>query len=60
MATIFPFYSRLLINETILFRRLSRIITQVFYFPEYTENSEKAHLFCRRFNQTGIIKQQIV
>ena len=45
MPTIIPFYSRLFINKTIPFRRLSPIITQVFYFLEYTGNSEKARLF---------------
>ena len=60
MPTIFPFHSRLFINKAILFRRLSPISTQVFYFPEYIGESEKARLFCRTFNQTGIIKRQIV
>ena len=60
MPTIFPFHSRLFINKTILFRRLSPIITRVFYFLEYFGDSEKTRLFCRSFNQTGIIKRQIV
>ena len=60
MPTIFPFHSRLFINKTILFRRLSSIITQVFYFPEYIGDLEKARLFCWSFNQTETIKQQIV
>ena len=60
MPTIFPFHSRLFINKAILSRRLSPIITQVFYFPEYIGDPEKARLFCRSLNQTRIIKQQIV
>ena len=60
MPTIFPFHSRLFINKKILLRRLSSIITRVFYFLEYIGDSEKARLFCRSFNQTRIIKRQIV
>ena len=60
MPTIYPFHSRFFINKTILFRKLSLIITRVFYFLEYIGDSEKARLFCRSFNQTGIIKRQIV
>ena len=60
MPTMFPFHSRLFISKTILFRMLSPIITRVFYFLEYIGDSEKARLFCRSFNQTGIIKRQIV
>ena len=45
MPTIFPFYSRLFINKTILFRRLSPIITQVFYFTEYIVTQKKPVFF---------------
>ena len=60
MPTIYPFHSRFFINKTILFRKLSLIITRVFYFLEYIGDSEKACLLCRSFNQTRIIKRQIV
>ena len=56
MPTIFPFHSCLFINKTILFRKLSPIITQVFDFLEYIGDSEKAHLFSRSFNQTRIFQ----
>ena len=60
MPTMFPFHFRVFINKTILVRRLSPNVIQVFYFPEYIGDSEKARLFCRSFYQKGIIKQQIV
>ena len=46
-------------NKAVLFRMLSPLLLKSF-ISEYIGDTEKVRLFCRHFNQTGIIKQQIV
>ena len=56
MLTIFPFFSRLFMNKAVLFRMYSPLLLKSF-ISEYIGDTEKVCLFCRHFNQTGIIKQ---